>query len=72
MADKEERQIKTVPRTRKYSKFIKKGREGKVKFQAYRKIPSFKRNKKRFKIITKKSKIFKKNTLDRFNILFTR
>ena len=43
MADKEE---KTVPRARKFARLIKKGRDGKVKFQAYRKSPSFKRNKK--------------------------
>ena len=47
MADKEENQVKTVPRARKFARLIKKGREGKVKFQAYRKSPSFKRNKKR-------------------------
>ena len=74
MADKEEKQVKTVPRARKFARLIKKGREGKVKFQAYRKSPSFKRNKKSLQTLPRnpkflKKSVFRENTFDRFSIL---
>ena len=74
MADKEEKQVKTVPRARKFARLIKKGRGGKVKFQAYRKSPSFKRNKKSLQTLPRnpkflKKSVFRENTFDRFSIL---
>ena len=74
MADKEEKQVKTVPRARKFARLIKKGRNGKVKFQAYRKSPSFKRNKKSLQTLPRnpkflKKSVFRENTFDRFSIL---
>ena len=74
MADKKEKQVKTVPRARKFARLIKKGREGKVKFQAYRKSPSFKRNKKSLQTLPRnpkflKKSVFRENTFDRFSIL---
>jgi len=72
MADKEEK--KTVPRARKFARLIKKGRNGKVKFQAYRKSPSFKRNKKSLQTLPRNPKFLRKsvvreNTFDRYSIL---
>ena len=74
MADKEEKKEKSVPRARKFARLIKKGREGKVKFQAYRKSPSFKRNKKSLQTLPRnpkflKKSVFRENTFDRFSIL---
>ena len=74
MADKEE--VKTVPRARKFARLIKKGRNGKVKFQAYRKSPTFKRNKKSLKTLPRNPKYLKKsvlreNTFDRYSILLS-
>ena len=71
MADKEE---KTVPRARKFARLIKKGRDGKVKFQAYRKSPTFKRNKKSLQTLPRNPKYLKKSvlrekTFDRYSIL---
>ena len=51
MADKEEKP-KSHPRAIKFAKLIKKGRNGKVSFQAYRKSPTFKRNKKNNKYLS--------------------
>ena len=39
----EEKEPKTRPRAIKFARLIKKGRNGKVSFQAYRKSPTFKR-----------------------------
>ena len=74
MADKEEKQVKTVPRARKFARLIQKGRGGKVKFQAYRKSPTFKRNKSSLQKIPRnpkylKKSVFRENTFDRFSIL---
>ena len=76
MADKEEKQVKTVPRARKFARLIKKGRNGKVKFQAYRKSPSFKRNKKSLQTLPRNPKFLRKsvlreNTFDRYSILLS-
>ena len=73
MADKEE---KTVSRARKFARLIKKGRDGKVKFQAYRKSPTFKRNKKSLQTLPKNPKylrksVFRQNTFDRYTILIS-
>ena len=74
MADKEEKKEKVVPRARKFARLIKKGRDGKVKFQAYRKSPTFKRNKKSLQTLPRnpkylKKSVFRENTFDRFSIL---
>ena len=71
MADQE---VKTVPRARKFARLIKKGRNG--KFQAYRKSPTFKRNKKSLKTLPRNPKYLKKsvlreNTFDRYSILLS-
>ena len=76
MADKEEKQVKTVPRARKFARLIKKGRNGKVRFQAYRKSPSFKRNKKSLQTLPRNPKFLRKsvireNTFDRYSILLS-
>ena len=74
MADKEEKKEKSVPRARKFARLIKKGRDGKVKFQAYRKSPTFKRNKKSLQTLTRnpkylKKSVFREKTFDRYSIL---
>ena len=74
MADKEEKKEKVVPRARKFARLIKKGRDGKVKFQAYRKSPTFKRNKKSLQTLPRnpkylKKSVFRENTFDRYSIL---
>ena len=60
MADKEEKKEKSIPRARKFARLIKKGRDGKVKFQAYRKSPTFKRNKKSLRTLPRNPKYLKK------------
>lgn len=62
------------PRARKFARLIKKGRNGKVKFQAYRKSPNFKRPKRSLLRLKRSPKYLKKsvereNTWDRFSIL---
>ncbi len=74
MADKEEKKEKKQFRARKFANLIKKGRNGKVKFQAYRKSPTFKRNKKSLQTLTRNPKYLKKSvlrekTFDRYSIL---
>ena len=74
MADKEE--PKSHPRAIKFARLIKKGRNGKVKFQAYRKSPSFKRNKKSLQTLPRNPKFLRKsvvreNTFDRYAILLS-
>ncbi len=74
MADKEEKKEKKQFRARKFANLIKKGRNGKVKFQAYRKSPTFKRNKKSLQTLPRNPKYLKKSvlrekTFDRYSIL---
>ena len=74
MADKEEKNEKKKFRARKFANLIKKGRNGKVKFQAYRKSPTFKRNKKSLQTLPRNPKYLKKSvlrekTFDRYSIL---
>ena len=62
------------PRARKFARLIKKGRGGKVKFQAYRKSPNFKRPKRSLLRLKRSPKYLKKsvlreNTWDRYSIL---
>ena len=70
----QEPQEKRYPRARKFARLIKKGRNGHVKFQAYRKSPSFKRPKRSLLRLSRKPKYIKKsverqNTWDRYSIL---
>ena len=76
MADKEEKEPKSHPRAIKFARLIKKGRNGKVSFQAYRKSPTFKRNKKSLQTKQREPKylkksVFRENTFDRFSILLS-
>ena len=73
MAEKEK---KSKPRAIKFARLIKKGRGGKVKFQAYRKSPTFKRNKKSLQTLPRNPKFLRKsvvreNTFDRYSILLS-
>ena len=69
-----DKEKESSPRARKFANLIKKGRNGKVKFQAYRKSPTFKRNKKSLQKLPRnpkylKKSIFRENTFDRYSIL---
>ena len=69
-----DKEKKSFSRARKFANLIKKGRNGKVKFQAYRKSPTFKRNKKSLQKLPRnpkylKKSIFRENTFDRYSIL---
>ena len=72
--EKKEEQKPRKPRAQKFANLIKKGRNGLVKFQAYRKTPSFKRSKrslfhfKRNPKVERKS-ILRERTFDRYSIL---
>ena len=75
MADKEQ-EPKSHPRAIKFARLIKKGRNGKVKFHAYRKSPTFKRNKKSLQTKPREPKylkksVFRENTFDRYAILIS-
>ena len=70
---KEESQ-KKFPRAQKFARLIKKGRNGQVKFQAYRKTPNFKRSKRSLLKIARTPKVqiksvLRQNTWDRYTIL---
>jgi hypothetical protein len=70
---KEEPQ-KKYPRAQKFAKLIKKGRNGQVKFQAYRKTPNFKRSKRSLLKLKRTPKVqiksvLRQNTWDRYSIL---
>ena len=76
MSDKEqkEEQKPRAPRAKKFARLIKKGRNGMVKFQAYRKSPTFKRSKRSLLKLPRNPKFIKKSvlrekTFDRFAIL---
>ena len=69
-----DKEKESFTRARKFANLIKKGRNGKVKFQAYRKSPTFKRNKKSLQKLPRnpkylKKSIFRENTFDRYSIL---
>ena len=72
--EKKEEQKPKKPRAQKFANIIKKGRNGLVKFQAYRKSPSFKRSKrslihlKRSPKVERKS-VLREKTFDRYSIL---
>ena len=67
MADKEQPNPKSHPRAIKFAKLIKKGRNGKVKFQSYRKSLQTKPREPKY---LKKS-VFRENTFDKFSILIS-
>ena len=72
--ESKEAEKKVVPRAKKFYNLIKKGRNGLVKFQAYRKSPSFKRPTKNLLRIPRNPKYQRKvvqrvNTWDRYSIL---
>ena len=72
--EKKEEKKQRYPRAQKFANLIKKGRNGLVKFQAYRKSPSFKRSKrslihlKRSPKVERKS-VLREKTFDRYSIL---
>lgn len=64
----------TVPRAQKFSKLLKKGRNGTVKYKAFRKSPVFRRLKRSLRTIPRNPKYQRKsvigvNTWDRYAIL---
>jgi large subunit ribosomal protein L23Ae len=78
MADteKKEEQKPKKPRAQKFANLIKRGRNGLVKYQAYRKSPSFKRSKRSLLKLKRKPKVIRKSierekTWDKFSILLS-
>ena len=78
MADteKKEEQKPKKPRAQKFANLIKRGRNGLVKYQAYRKSPSFKRSKRSLLKVKRNPKVIRKSierekTWDRFSILIS-
>ena len=76
MADteKKEEQKPKKPRAQKFANLIKRGRNGLVKYQAYRKSPSFKRSKRSLLRLKSNPKVKRKSierekTWDKFSIL---
>ena len=72
--EKKEEQKPKKPRAQKFANIIKKGRNGLVKYQAYRKSPSFKRSKRSLLQLKRKPKVIRKSierekTWDRYSIL---
>ena len=72
--EKKEEQKPKKPRAQKFANIIKKGRNGLVKYQAYRKTPSFKRSKRSLLKLPRKPKVIRKSierekTWDRYSIL---
>ena len=73
-SQKVDQEKKVHPRAQKFAKLIKKGRSGKVKFQQFRKSPSFKRSKRAMRPLKHEKKVEKKSikrhdTWDKFSIL---
>ena len=74
MEKEEVKEKKTYPRAQKFAKLIKKGRGGKVQFQAFRKSPHFLRSKRAMRPLKHEKKVLKESikrqeTWDRFSIL---
>ena len=72
--EKKEEQKPKKPRAQKFANIIKKGRNGLVKYQAYRKTPSFKRSKRSLLRLKSNPKVKRKSierekTWDRYSIL---
>ena len=75
-AEKKEELKPKKPRAQKFANLIKKGRNGLVKYQAYRKSPSFKRSKRSLLQLKRKPKVIRKSierekTWDKFSILLS-
>ena len=73
-AEKKGEEKPRKPRAQKFANLIKKGRNGLVKFQAYRKTPTFKRSKRSLIKLKRNPKVEKKSvlrekTFDKFAIL---
>ena len=60
----QDQQKKKYPRAQKFARLIKKGRNGQVKFQAYRKTPNFKRSKRSLLKIKRNPKVQIKSKLE--------
>ena len=74
--EKKEETKPKKPRAQKFANLIKKGRNGLVKYQAYRKSPSFKRSKRSLLKVKRNPKVIRKSierekTWDRFSILIS-
>ena len=72
--NQETKEVQKYRRAQKFAKLIKKGRNGTVKFQAYRKTPNFKRPKRSLLTLKRSPKylrqsVERQNTWDRFSIL---
>ena len=72
--EKKEEEKPRKPRAQKFANLIKKGRNGLVKFQAYRKTPTFKRSKRALIKLKRNPKVQRKSvlrekTFDKFAIL---
>ena len=72
--EKKEEQKPKKPRAQKFANIIKRGRNGLVKYQSYRKSPSFKRSKRPLLQLKRKPKVIRKSierekTWDRYQIL---
>ena len=72
--EKKEEQKPKKPRAQKFANLIKQGRNNTVKYQAYRKSPSFKRSKRSLLRLPRKPKVIRKSierekTWDRYSIL---
>ena len=61
--EKKEEKKQRYPRAQKFANLIKKGRNGLVKFQAYRKSPSFKRSKRSLIHLKRSPKVERKSVL---------
>jgi large subunit ribosomal protein L23Ae len=74
--EKKEEQKPKKPRAQKFANIIKRGRNGLVQYQAYRKTPSFKRSKRSLLKVKRNPKVIRKSierqkTWDRFSILIS-
>ena len=72
--NQETKEVQKYRRAQKFAKLIKKGRNGTVKFQAYRKTPNFKRPKRSLLTLKRAPKyqrqsVLRQNTWDRYSIL---
>ena len=76
MESKDKNEEKHVPRAKKFANLIKKGRSGLVKYQAWRKSPTFRVNTRNLLRIPRNPKVLRKSikcekSFDRYNILIS-
>ena len=74
MEQNQNNEKKKFPRAQKFARLIKLGRNGQVKFQAYRKTPNFKRSKRSLITLKRSPKyqkrsVLRQSTWDRYSIL---